>query len=153
MTPSQVVVPQGARLIGVYDSGVAYGQSRVMVAWTRLILPNGQTLALGGLSGADAAGLAGFHDQVNNHYWRIFGSAFLISLLGTGAQLSQPQNGSGNSTYPTATQQAIAAMAEEWNNVGSQLLQKNLNIKSTLMIRPGYELNVFVRKTIVMPME
>lgn len=151
LDPSQVLIPQGARLVGVYDSGVSYGQSRVMVAWTRLILPNGQTLALGGMSGTDAAGLAGFHDQVNNHYWRIFGSAFLISLLGTGAQLSQPQNGSGNSTYPTATQQAIAAMAEEWNNVGSQLLQKNLNIQSTLIIRPGYELNVFVRKAIVMP--
>jgi type IV secretory pathway VirB10-like protein len=151
LNSSQVLIPQGARLVGVYDSGVAYGQSRVMVAWTRLILPNGQTLALGGMSGADAAGLAGFHDQVNNHYWRIFGSAFLISLLGTGAQLSQPQNDSNSNTTPTATQQAIAAMAQEWNNVGSQLLQKNLNIKPTLIIRPGYEFNVFVRKTIVMP--
>lgn len=151
LNPSQVLIPQGARLVGVYDSGVAYGQSRVMVAWTRLILPNGQTLALGGMSGTDAAGLAGFHDQVNNHYWRIFGSAFLISLLGTGAQLSQPQNDSNSNTTPTATQQAIAARAQEWNNVGSQLLQKNLNIKPTLIIRPGYEFNVFVRKTIVMP--
>lgn len=150
LDPSQVLIPQGARLIGVYDSGVAYGQSRVMVAWTRLILPNGQTLALGGMNGVDEAGLSGFHDLVNNHYWRIFGSAFLISLLGAGAQLSQPQTNNTNST-PTASQQAIAALAQEWNNVGSQLLQKNLNIKPTLIIQPGYEFNVFVRKTISMP--
>jgi type IV secretion system protein VirB10 len=145
-----VLIPQGARLIGQYSSAVAYGQQRVLVAWNRLINPNGSTIALQGMPGTDGIGQAGMNDQVDNHYLRVFGSALLISMLGVGEQLSQPQN-SSILTAPSVGQQAAAASAMELNNVGTQVLQKNLNIQPTLVIRPGYLFNVLVTRTMILP--
>lgn len=150
LDPAEVLIPQGARLIGVYRSGVAYGQRRVLIAWRRIIFPNGSTVALQGMPGTDALGRAGFQDQVDNHYGRIFGSAFLVSLLGAGAQLAQPQNG-GLLNTPSAEQQAAANLANEMNHVGAHLLNKNLGIQPTLRIRPGYLFDVLVTQTMVLP--
>jgi type IV secretion system protein VirB10 len=150
LNPSVVLIPQGTRLIGQYSSQIAYGQSRVLVAWSRLIFPNGATIDLRGMEGTDGKGQAGFHDQVDNHYFRVFGSAILMSLLGVGAQLSQPQN-SGALNTPTASQQAAAATAQQLNNVGTNLLNRNLNIQPTLVIRPGYAFNVLVNRTMILP--
>ncbi len=150
LNPSVVVIPQGTRLIGEYSSEVAYGQSRVLVAWSRLIFPNGATIDLRGMEGTDGKGRAGFHDQVDNHYFRVFGSAILMSLLGVGAQISQPQN-SGALNTPSASQQAAAATAEQLNNVGTNLFNRNLNIQPTLVIRPGYAFNVLVNRTMILP--
>lgn len=150
LNPSVVLIPQGTRLIGQYSSQIAYGQSRVLVAWSRLIFPNGATIDLRGMEGTDGKGQAGFHDQVDNHYFRVFGSAILMSLLGVGAQLSQPQN-SGALNTPSASQQAAAATAQQLNNVGTNLLNRNLNIQPTLVIRPGYAFNVLVNRTMILP--
>lgn len=150
LNPALVLIPQGARLIGQYSSAVAYGQQRMLVAWNRLINPNGTTIALQGMPGTDGMGQAGMNDQVDNHYMRIFGSALLISMLGVGEQLSQPQN-SSILTAPSVSQQAAAASAMELNNVGTQVLQKNLNIQPTLVIRPGYLFNVLVTRTMILP--
>jgi type IV secretion system protein VirB10 len=150
LNPSVVLIPQGTRLIGEYSSEVAYGQSRVLVAWSRLIYPNGATMDLRGMEGTDGKGQAGFHDQVDNHYFRVFGSAILMSLLGVGAQLSQPQN-SGALNTPSASQQAAAGLAQQMNNVGTNLLNRNLNIQPTLVIRPGYAFNVLVNRTMILP--
>jgi type IV secretion system protein VirB10 len=92
--PATTLIPQGAKLVGEYNSMVQYGQERLMVVWNELIFPDGSTLDLKGMSGVDKIGEAGFYDQVNNHYLRVFGSAILISLFGAAAQLSQPQNSS-----------------------------------------------------------
>ena len=145
-----VLIPQGTRLVGEYSSDVAYGQRRVLVAWNRLIFPNGAMMNLNGMSGTDGEGEAGFRDQVDNHYMRIFGSAVLMSLLGVGAQLSQPQN-SGALNTPSASQQAASELAEEMDNVGTNLLNKNLSIQPTLTIRPGYAFNVLVNRTMILP--
>jgi type IV secretion system protein VirB10 len=150
LNPDVVLIPQGTRIVGAYSSDVAYGQSRVLVAWNRLIFPNGAMIDLKGMSGTDGEGQAGFHDQVDNHYMRVFGSAVLMSLLGVGAQLSQPQNAGALNT-PSASQQAAGAMAEGLNNVGTNLLNKNLNIQPTLTIRPGYAFNVLVNRTMILP--
>jgi len=150
LNPDVVLIPQGTRLIGEYSSEVAYGQSRVLVAWSRLIFPNGATINLRGMEGTDGEGRAGFHDQVDNHYFRVFGSAILMSLLGVGAQLSQPQN-SGALNTPSAGAQAAAAIADQANNVGTNLLNRNLNIQPTLVIRPGYAFNVLVNRTMILP--
>jgi type IV secretion system protein VirB10 len=117
LNPAVVLIPQGTRIIGEYSSEVAYGQSRVLVAWNRLIFPNGAMMDLKGMSGTDGEGQAGFHDRVDNHYMRIFGSAVLMSLLGVGAQLSQPQNADVLNT-PSASQQAASALAQQMDNVG-----------------------------------
>jgi len=148
--PDVVLIPQGTRLMGLYTSEIAYGQRRVLVAWNRLIFPNGETLELGGLEGTDRIGEAGFADQVNNHTVRIFGSAILMSLLGVGAELSQPQNSSAL-TSPSASQQSAAAVANELNQVGTTLLNKNLAVQSTITIRPGYAFDVLVNRTIILP--
>ena len=131
-------------------SQVAYGQQRVLVAWNRLIFPNGSTLEIGGMEGTDSIGEAGFADRVNNHYARIFGSAILMSMLGVGAELSQPQNSSALTSSSTS-QQTSAAVANELNQVGTTLLNKNLAIQPTITIRPGYAFDVLVNKPIVLP--
>ncbi|MDR7925777.1 TrbI/VirB10 family protein [Acidithiobacillus thiooxidans] len=150
LDPDRILIPQGTKIIGEYSSAVAYGQSRVLVAWNRLIYPNGETIALQGMPGTNGIGEAGFHDLVDNHYLRIFGSAILISLIGAGAQLSQPQQSSAFQN-PTPGQTAAAAMAQEMDSVGTNLLNKNLNIQPTLRIRPGYLFNVLVTRTMILP--
>jgi type IV secretion system protein VirB10 len=150
LNPDIVLIPQGAHLVGQYSSGVQYGQKRVLVAWSQLIFPNGSTIDLRGMSGTDGEGQAGFNDLVDNHFLRIFGSAFLLSILGVGAQLSQPQN-SSILMAPTVGQQAAGAMAQELNIVGTNLMNQNLSIQPTLQIRPGYAFNVLVNKTMIMP--
>jgi len=148
--PDLVVIPQGAKLIGQYSSDVAYGQSRTLIAWNRIIFPNGSMLDLQGMLGTDGKGQSGFADQVDNHYMKIFGSSVLISLLGATAQLSQPQNAGAFNT-PTASQQATAALAQGLDNTGTQLLQKNLGIQPTIKIRAGYLFNVMVNRTMILP--
>jgi len=148
-----LLIPQGAKLIGLYDSNVAYGQSRVLVAWKRIIFPNGQSMDLQGMPGADLSGYAGFHDVVDNHYFRIFGSAVLMSLISAGAQLSQPQQ--SNTVYgnnaPSVSQTVAASLGSQLSQTGLQITQKNLNIQPTLEIRPGYQFNIQVTKDMVFP--
>ena len=147
--PNVVLIPQGTRLMGLYTSQIAYGQQRALVAWNRLIFPNGSTIELGGMEGTDSLGEAGFADQVNNHYARIFGSAILMSTLGVGAELSQPQNSSALTSSSTS-QQMAAAVANELNQVGTTLLNRNLAIQPTITIRPGYAFDVLVNRTMVL---
>ncbi|MDR0479782.1 MAG: TrbI/VirB10 family protein [Burkholderiaceae bacterium] len=147
--PSVVLIPQSAKLVGEYNSMVQYGQERLMVVWNEIIYPDGSTLDLHGMSGVDQIGQAGFSDEVNHHYWEIFGSSILISLFGTAAQLSQPQN-SGAFNTPSGASQATANFATAMDTTAANVLNKNLNIAPTLNIRPGYPFNVLVNKTVVM---
>ena len=147
--PTVVLVPQGAKLVGEYNSMVQYGQERLMVIWNELIFPDGSTLDLKGMAGVDKLGEAGFYDQVNNHYLRVFGSAILISLFGAAAQLSQPQN-SSMLTSPNMTSQATANLATQLDSAATNILNKNLSIAPTLNIRPGYPFNVMVNRTIIL---
>lgn len=145
------LIPQGARLIGVYDSSVVYGQERVLVAWKRIIFPNGKSINLEGMPGVDLSGYAGFHDQVNNHYGKIFSSVILMSILSAGAQLSQPQQLADNNQVPTVNQMIAQSLGTDISNASTMLLRKNISIPPTLEIRPGYEFNVMVTKDMVFP--
>src|SRR5712691_4530821 len=91
-----LLVPQGARLIGIYDSQVAFGQSRVLLVWTRLIMPNGRSIALARQQGADAGGYSGLEDAVDNHWAELFKAALLSTILGVGAELGSGANSGGN---------------------------------------------------------
>uniref|UniRef100_E6QPE2 Conjugation TrbI family protein n=1 Tax=mine drainage metagenome TaxID=410659 RepID=E6QPE2_9ZZZZ len=150
LNPNIVLIPQGTQVIGAYSSSVAYGQSRVLVAWNRLIFPNGSMIDLKGMVGADGEGESGLGDEVNNHYTRIFGSAVLMSMLGVGAQLSQPQNAGAFNT-PSASAQAAGSLSQQLDSVGTNLLNKNLNLQPTLKIRPGMTFNVLVNRTMILP--
>jgi type IV secretion system protein VirB10 len=149
-TGKYLLFPQGAKLYGVYDARVAYGQRRVLVAWNRVVFPDGSSVPLGAMPGADMSGFSGFEDQVDNHYFRIFGSAFLMSAI-TGGVSYAVDNSSNNDTYSNRTtfQDAMAsALAAQVGAAAMRLLEKNLNIKPTLEIRPGYQFNVVVTKDI-----
>lgn len=139
------LIPQGSRLIGSYANEVAYGQSRIMVAWQRIIFPDGKAMDIGAMPGADSAGYAGYKDKVNNHYFRLFSSAFLMSGVTAGIALSQPEPRNANSR-PTAGSAMSEALGQQLGQVTAQLIAKNLNIAPTLEIRPGYRFNVIVVK-------
>jgi type IV secretory pathway VirB10-like protein len=139
------LIPQGSRLVGSYTSDIAYGQSRILIGWQRIIFPDGKAMDIGSMPGADSAGYAGFKDQVNNHYFRLFGSAFLMSAVTAGVALSQPDQGPNNSR-PTASSAMSEALGQQLGQVTAQIISKNLNISPTLEIRPGYRFNVMVTK-------
>ncbi len=143
------LIPQGARVVGRYDNGVTYGQERVLVVWNRIIYPDASSLDLDGMPGVDQAGYAGFNDEVNNHYLRIFGSAAMMSLFSAGIQLSQPQAANGQNISPGQTM--AGSIGQQMGETGRGVIQKNLNIQPTLEIRPGYLFNVMVSKDIVFP--
>jgi type IV secretory pathway VirB10-like protein len=147
-TGRYLLIPQGARMIGTYDNGVSMGQSRVLVAWNRILYPDGSSLDLGKMPGADAGGYAGFEDQVNNHYWKVFGNALLLSIFSAGIQLSQPQAQSGQNYN---SQQIIAgALGQQFGELGSEMARRGLNIAPTLEIRPGFTFNVMVTKDVIL---
>jgi type IV secretion system protein TrbI len=143
-TGKYLLIPQGCRLIGTYMSNVAYGQAWLLVAWQRIIFPDGKALDIGSMPGADSAGYAGFNDRVNNHFFRIFGSAILMSGVIAGVSLSQPQQNSNS--VPSATSAMSQALGLELGQVTAQMIAKNLNVAPTLEIRPGYRFNIMVTK-------
>jgi type IV secretion system protein VirB10 len=142
------LIPQGARLVGRYSSEVAYGQARVLVAWQRIVFPDGKAMDIGAMPGADSAGFAGFHDEVNNHYIRLFASAFLMSGVTAGIALSQDRDrGAGIfGGRPTASSALSEALGQQLGQTTAQLISRNLSIAPTLAIRPGYRFNVVVTK-------
>jgi len=144
-TGRYLLIPQGARLLGTYNSVISYGQARVQVAWTRIIFPDGSSINLDGMSGHDDEGRAGFHDQVNNHYARLVGFAVLTSAFAAGLELSQRQN-SSLLTTPTAGQTASAAVGQQLTELGAEVTRRNLNIHPTSNIRVGYKFTVRVNR-------
>lgn len=148
-TGTQCLIPSGSRLVGIYDSGVTLGQTRALAAWQRIIYPDGSSISLDKMPGADQGGYAGFDDQVNNHYLKIFGAGAMLSIFSAGIQLSQPQASNGENY---SSQQTIAgALGQQMGQIGMQMAQRNMNIQPTLEIRPGYEFNIMVTKDILLP--
>lgn len=146
-TGRYLLIPQGTRLIGTYNSSVAYGQQRILMAWQRLVFPDGKALDIGAMPGADSAGYGGFNDQVNNHYLRIFGSSLLLSGVVAAVALSQDRGGSDNESNRQRAGDALSeALGQTMGSTMSEMLRKNLNISPTLEIRPGYRFNVMVVK-------
>jgi type IV secretory pathway VirB10-like protein len=147
VTGQYLLIPQGTKLNGVYDSQVAFGQKRIMTIWTRLVFPNGSTFDLGSMIGGNQSGQSGFNDKVNNHYMRTFGSAALVAIIGSGMQLSQPKSktNAGNDAQETIT----ANLAQQTGNTAQGVLNKMLNVQPTLEIDAGYRFNIRVNKDMV----
>ncbi|MGO7028668.1 IncP-type conjugal transfer protein TrbI [Rhizobium johnstonii] len=147
-TGHRLLIPQGTKLFGRYDSKVSFGQSRVLVVWSDIIFPNGSTLQIGGMAGTDAEGYGGFNDKVNNHYLKTFGSAVMIALIGTGIDMAVPQS-STLATQDTASDAARRNFAETFGRVADRTIQRNMDVQPTLQIRPGYKFNILVDQDIV----
>jgi len=152
-TGHRLLIPQGTRLVGRYDSNVSFGQSRVLVIWTDLVFPNGSTLQIGGMPGMDSEGYSGFRDQVNNRYLETFGSAILIALIGTGIDAALPQSNTSpfQQNQNSLEDAARRNFAETFGRVADQTITRNLDVQPTLEIRPGYQFNVFVEQDIIFP--
>lgn len=138
VTGKHLVIPMGSRLIGSYDSGVLYGQQRVLFAWTRVIFPNGQSVQLRGMTGADLAGYAGVKDSVDFHYMRLTGAILMSSFMAVGTDVLDNGN------------VARAQAAEDINKSGQKIVDMQLDVKPTLKIRPGYKFNIMVNKDMVL---
>jgi type IV secretory pathway VirB10-like protein len=147
-TGKYLLIPQGARLIGLYDSHVSYGQNGVQAVWNRIIFPDASTIDLSGMTGQDAQGYSGFRQTVDHHYKRLIGFAALTSLFSAGFAVSQNQNQSAL-TYPSASQVAASAVGSQITQLGAEATRRNLNVQPTIKISAGYKFNVRVNRDIV----
>ena len=143
-TGKYLLVPQGARLIGQYDSQVAFGQSRVLLVWTRLIMPNGKSIVLERQPGADTSGYSGLEDEVDNHWGALFKAALLSTLLSVGSE-------AGTTGNENALVQAIRrGGSQSFDQVGQRVVSRNLDIQPTLTIRPGFPVRLIVNRDLVL---
>ena len=142
-----LLIPQGSRLIGRYDSQVAFGQRRVLLVWTRLILPDTSSISLDRLPGIDPAGYAGLEDGVDWHWDRIIAGAALSTLLGVGAELAAPNNNGSTGGVTVAVRQSAQ---DTVNQVGQEITKRNVSIQPTLTIRPGFPMRVMVNKDLIL---
>jgi type IV secretion system protein VirB10 len=143
-----LLIPQGARLIGAYNSRINYGQDGVQVIWDRVIYPDGSSLDLSGMIGQDAHGFSGFRDKVDRHYTRLIGFAVLTSLFAAASEISQNQNRS-LLTYPSPAQVAGSAVGQQASDLGAQITRRNLNVQPTIKVSIGYRFNVRVNRDIL----
>jgi type IV secretory pathway VirB10-like protein len=149
-----LLIPQGSKLVGLYDSNVAYGQQRVAVAWNRLIYPNGSSVDLKATPGTDIAGYSGFYDQVDNKYWQIFGTSFIMGVITAGMQYSQNNVNtnvqSGGYANPTVGQTLAGSLGQQLGQTALSVTQKNLNVAPTLIIRQGYQFNIMLTADLIL---
>lgn len=138
-----LLIPQGSRLIGEYDNAINTGQRRVLLVWTRLILPDGRSLILERLPGADAAGYAGLQDRVDRHWWGVAKAAALSTLLNIGAEAATDEGDRLAAALRDGAQDTIGAVAQE-------IVRQQLAIPPTLTIRPGFPLRVIVTRDLVL---
>jgi type IV secretion system protein TrbI len=143
-TGGYLLIPQGSKLIGAYDNQVSFGQDRVLLTWTRLIMPNGRSFVLERQPGADTQGFAGLEDEVDHHWARLVGAAALTTLLGVGAELGASNN---DSAILTALRHGST---DSLNQTGQQVVRRNLNIQPTITIRPGFPVRVIVNRDLVL---
>jgi len=141
---NKLVLTQGARLIGQYDSSVAFGQSRVLLVWNRIIMPDGKSIVLERQEGADTQGYAGLEDEVDYHWWELAKAAVLSTLLGVGTDLGD--TGNNESDLVHAMRQGAQ---DSISNAGQQIVRRQLNIQPTLTVRPGFPVRVVVDRDLV----
>ena len=144
-TGNYLLIPQGTKLFGTYDSKVSFGQNRGLTVWSRLNFPDGSRLNIESMGGIDKSGYSGFEDEVDHHYFKTFGNAAILGLISGGVQsgVSEPENQSRESAISDGVTQQFA-------QTGSSLIQKNLDVQPTIKIRPGYKFNVMVSKDIIL---
>lgn len=143
-----LLIPQGAKLVGQFSNQVAYGQNRIAVAWQRVIYPNGYSWSLKGIPGSSVDGFSGFYDQVDNHYWQLFGSSFIMGVITAGMQYSQNNTNTtsqiGGFYNPTVGQTMAGSLGQQLGQTGMMITQKQLNIAPTITVRQGYKFTIMM---------
>ncbi len=143
VTGRVLLLPRGTRLLGRYDSRVAFGQERALVVWHRLILPNGASVVVENLPAADMAGQAGLSDSVDLHMWQLARGVLLSSLLGVGTELAWEDEDSITRAFRESVQKGA-------DSAGSALIQRELDVQPTIRVRPGWPLAVLVHRDLVL---
>ncbi|WP_225708134.1 TrbI/VirB10 family protein, partial [Bradyrhizobium cenepequi] len=144
VTGEHLLIPQGTRLVGKYDSVVAFGQKRALVVWSRLILPNGNSIVIENLPATDVAGYAGLEDEVDFHTWQLLKGVALATLIGVGTQLSI---GNDESDLVKALRESTQ---QTTNRAGQRLVERELDVQPTITVRPGWPLRVIVSKDLML---
>jgi type IV secretory pathway VirB10-like protein len=138
------LIPQGARLVGQYDAQIAFGQTRALLVWNRLIMPNGRSIVLERQPGADSEGYAGLEDEVDNHWGTLFKAAILSTLLSVGSEV-------GTSGSEDELVRAIRrGGADSVNQIGQRIVGRSLSVQPTITIRPGFPVRVLVTRDLVL---
>ncbi|MBU0455780.1 MAG: hypothetical protein KKA99_03265 [Gammaproteobacteria bacterium] len=145
-----LLIPKGSKILGKYDSKVAYGQERILLAFDRIIRPDGSSIQLTKFQGIDMAGQAGVQGDVNNHWSRILGAATISTLLSFGAGAASDNMGNNNTYYRSSEQNAALGAAQNVSSIGQDLTGRAINIQPTIQLPPGYPFNVVVKKDMVM---
>ena len=144
VTGHTLLIPQGARIIGSYDSVAAFGQSRALVVWQRIILPDGSSIRIDNVPASDTEGYAGLADRIDRHTWQLLKGVALSTLLGVGTELGL---GSGENDLVRAIRESAQ---QNGARAGDQLVARNLDVQPTLKVRPGWPLRVIVHKDLVL---
>lgn len=145
-TQQTLLIPKGTRLIGTYDNAIALDQSRLLVAWTRMIFPDGRSVNLPGLNSKDLQGANGLTGKVNRHYWRAFGNALMLAVVGGSLSYatSRTRGAGGAYSYPTPGEIAAGSVATELSRVATEILRGNVNRRPTIRIKEGTPFNIFL---------
>ena len=143
-----ILIPKGSKLMCRYDDQIVAGQGRLLVAWTRLLLPDGRSMTLPGLALKDEQGQTGAKGDVDNHTRRVFGRALLLSAIGAGAQLSQPRQVTVLAA-PTTGQVMAGAAGQELSNVALEILRRGMDQPPTITLPQGQTFNVFLNGDLV----
>jgi type IV secretory pathway VirB10-like protein len=142
-----LLLPQGTRLTGKYDSHIAYGQERLLLIWTRLVMPDGSSIVLDNLPATDTQGYAGLEDGVDYHIWRLLKGVVFSSLLGISSELAANNGTQSNNRIIVGLRDSVNNTA---NEAGQRIVSKDLALQPTLTVRPGYPVRVLVNRDIVL---
>jgi type IV secretion system protein VirB10 len=143
-TGANLLIPQGSRMVGVYDSHIVYGQHRVLVVWQRIVYPDGTSLNLEGMLGADQSGQSGFKQRIDNHYTRLIGAALFASVFVAAGKVATEDDRNADGTESTVAESVMEQMAA----LGARMAERNLNVAPTLTILPGYRFSIITLKDI-----
>jgi type IV secretion system protein VirB10 len=138
-----LLIPAGSRLIGDYATATRDGQSRLGVAWTRLILPSGRSIVLDKLPAADPQGQAGLQDGVDRHWSRVWAAAGLSTVLAVGTE-------AGASSEGDLARAVRRGASQTASDVGQQIVGRGLSLTPTLTLRPGAPLRVLLTRDLVL---
>lgn len=144
VTGEQLLIPQGARLIGTYDADTNYGEQRLLIVWNRLIMPNGWSIALRGMPGTDASGASGLHGDVDAHLGRIAVASLVSGVLGVAANESQDDN---SNRFAQSVGDATAQQAAQ---TGSRIVDRELNVRPTFRVRAGARVRILISQDLIL---
>ena len=154
-TGRYLLIPRGSRLVGNYDNQITYGQNRALVIWNRLIFPDGSSLTLDNLKGADQSGYSGFRGQVNQHWGPLITSALLVSLIGAGVELAEPNNRNNNNNNNNNKRNVGDILSERVAtsvaDALTQIIQRGIQRQPTIKVKPGYRFVMMAQHDIIFP--